>query len=411
MEISTYPASTRSSIHDNVFDGQGVALNGDTNATVTGNTFQNISNTFTANGTHHRGLMIEDAFGTDGVSHVTVTGNTFSNITALDGAISFQRFTDGSPADTATIDRLNDVLVSGNTFSSLGGGVNPVFLNSTYFGAGAVLPSDFHAAQLTIGTSGPNTITDVSTGDMAVFAGPGDDTVHGGAANDAISAGTGSDTATYTGTLSAASFSYDSANHRWVVNAGAEGTDFLTGVEIVTDGSGHRFRLVDGSGGSGYAHIQDAVDAALAGDFILVAPGTYTESGDDHAGHVVGLYINTANLTLHGYSSLDGSLVTIASEAKLHGPTVISGHQTGFGANHWIDLGGDGVTIQGLHLQAGVETNNKLLEIWADNVTVKNNFIDVNEGGTNYTFAVAVYINDNGTTSSEISAYISTTTS
>jgi hypothetical protein len=50
-------------IQDNVFDGQGLALNGVTNATVTGNTFENIGDSLTANGTQHRGLVIEDAWG------------------------------------------------------------------------------------------------------------------------------------------------------------------------------------------------------------------------------------------------------------------------------------------------------------------------------------------------------------
>jgi hypothetical protein len=391
------------SIHDNTFDGEGIALNGVKNATVTDNTFQNISDQYTANGTHHRGLMIEDAFGTDGVSHVIVTGNTFQDITAEDGAISFQRFTDG--ANLATFDRLNDVLISGNTFTGLGTGVDPIYLNPTYFGPGAALPSTFGQAQVTIGTTASNSITDASSGVMSIFAGPGDDSITGGSGDDALDGGDGTDTATYAGTLTAASFSYDQANHRWVVDAGAEGTDTLTGVEVVTDGAGHSFRLVDGSGTSGYAHIQDAIDAAAENDFILIAPGTYTESGDDHAGHVVGLYINKAGLTLRGYSSVDGTLVATADEAKLHGPTVIAGHQTGFGANHWIDYGGDNVTIAGLHLQAGAETNNKLVEVWGDNVTLQNNFIDVNIGGTTYSGAAAVYLNDNGTTSSEINAY------
>jgi hypothetical protein len=105
-------------IQGDVFDGQGLALNGVTHATVVGNTFENISDSLTANGTQHRGLVIEDAWGTHGVSDVTVTGNTFQNITSADGAIAFQRFTDGSPADTATIARLNDVDVHDNTFAS-----------------------------------------------------------------------------------------------------------------------------------------------------------------------------------------------------------------------------------------------------------------------------------------------------
>ena len=165
-------------IQGNTFDGQGLALNGVDHATVTGNTFQNIDGTFTANGTQHRGLVIEDAWGTHGVSDVTVTGNTFTNITAVDGTIAFQRFTDGSPANTATIDRLSDVDIHGNTFTNLGGGVNPVYLNSDYFGAGAVLPTNFHDGQLVIGTPGADTVVDGTVGSNAIFTGSGNDFDH-----------------------------------------------------------------------------------------------------------------------------------------------------------------------------------------------------------------------------------------
>jgi hypothetical protein len=73
-------------IRDNVFDAQGLALNGVTDVTVTGNTFENIGDSLTANGTQHHSLVIEDAWGTHRVSDVTVTDNTFQNITSLDGA-------------------------------------------------------------------------------------------------------------------------------------------------------------------------------------------------------------------------------------------------------------------------------------------------------------------------------------
>ena len=58
----------------------------------------------------------------------------------------------------------------------------------------------------------------------------------------------------------------------WQVSAGTDGTDLLTGVEKVADGAGHHFLLV---GNGGYATIQAAVDAAVAGDTILVGPGTF----------------------------------------------------------------------------------------------------------------------------------------
>jgi RTX calcium-binding nonapeptide repeat (4 copies) len=386
-------------VEGNVFDGQGLALNGAKHASVTGNTFQNISDSITANGTQHRGLVIEDAWGTDGVSDVTVTGNTFQNITATDGTIAFQRFTGGSPTDTATIARLNDVDVHGNTFSGLGAGVNPISVNATYFGAGAVLPATFHDAQLIIGTSGTDTIVDGSTGSNAIFADAGNDVITGGAGNDAISGGAGTDTAN----------GYDASYHlaiqggHWVVTNGSE-TDQLTGVEQVVI-NGTTYLLVDQFGANGgYQHVQDAIEAASGAATILIAPGTYTESGSDNIGHTVGLYINKPNLTLQGVDAT-GAFITTSTDAASVGATIISGHQTGFGANHWVDFGGDGTTIQGLHLQAGLETNNKLLEIWGDNVTVKNSIIDIHRGGTVDTQASAIYFNDNGTASSEISSY------
>jgi hypothetical protein len=187
------------SVHDNVFDGLGFALNGVKNGTVTGNTFQNVGALFTANGTQHRGLVIEDAFGTTGVSHISITGNIFDHITVADGAIAFQRFTDGSPANVATIARLNDLLISGNTFSGFSPGVNPVFIDGSYFPTGAALPPDFHSGQLILGTSAGNTIVDTSTGAMSIFGDAGGDTITGGAGDDLINGGDGTDTAVYSG--------------------------------------------------------------------------------------------------------------------------------------------------------------------------------------------------------------------
>ena len=107
----------------------------------------------------------------------------------------------------------------------------------------------------------------------------GNDTLNGGAGNDAIIGGSGSDTAVYATTLTATSITAvvdgdpttDGNQAGWQVSAGTDGTDLLTGVEKVADGAGHHFLLV---GNGGYATIQAAVDAAVAGDTILVGPGT-----------------------------------------------------------------------------------------------------------------------------------------
>ncbi len=81
------------------------------------------------------------------------------------------------------------------------------------------------------------------------------------------------------------------------------------------------------------------------------------------------------------------------------------GAQTDFGSNIFVGPDADNTVIQGLHLQAGSETSNKLLEIWANNVTVKNDFIDTFFNGHD-TGAAAIYFNDNGTTfTDEIASY------
>lgn len=266
----------------NTFDGQGMALNGVKEATVAGNTFQNIHGSISANGVdgdQHRGLVIEDAWGTTGIEDITVTGNTFENISAPDGAIAFQRFTDGSPANTADIGRLSDVLIEGNTFTNVTG--EPIFINDAYFGAGAVMPDSITQDQVIIGTAGDDAIVDTSSGEMAIFTGTGDDTVTGGADNDLIDGGEGGetlgDTAQYAADLSASNIVFDTDH--WEVSAGAEGTDTLTNVERVVDQSGgvgsQTFLLV---GAGGYATIQDAIDAASDGDTILIAADTYNES-------------------------------------------------------------------------------------------------------------------------------------
>ncbi|MGZ9109723.1 MAG: hypothetical protein ACXW3X_01215 [Rhodoplanes sp.] len=345
-------------IQGNTFDGQGLALNGVKHASVTGNTFQNISEDFTANGTQHRGLVIEDAWGTNGVSDVTVTGNTFHNIDAVDGAIAFQRFTDGSPADTATIARLNDVDIHGNTFTDLGTGVNPVYINPTYFAAGAVLPSSFHDANLLVGTSAGDTLVDASAGAGAIFADAGNDSITGGAGADFLSGGAGVDTAVFSGLHTAYNVSGLTAPGGVVSGtiAGPDGADTVSGVEVLEFADG--FHVLAGMS------IQAAINAAQGGETIFIAAGTYQEQ----------LTIDGKNVTLSG-AGQGQTIILSPNFANLTVNVVDSSRglpnqYSVFGIKNGADVTIQGLTIDGNDQGAAANGGGQFTGIYALNSDV-----------------------------------------
>jgi Ca2+-binding RTX toxin-like protein len=386
-------------LHDSTIHGfgpqdviaqNGVQLSSGSTGEVSNNTIDNLG--FLPGTTSVAGLLVISPG--DGL---IVTGNTFGGTGASDIGVY--------------LDNANGAVVSDNSFDGHDTGVvveghMTVPADVVNEGAGANTYANITGTGYELAPDTSDTVSYSADGtqfhdDLA--GGAGADTFHGVGGNDTIDGQGGIDTATYGDALSVASFSFTGG--QWHVATGTEGSDTLANVEVVTDGAGHTFRLVGTAGDDGYASVQAAIDASNPGDIILIAPGTYTETHTTIHG-TAGIYINTANLTLQGYSSVDGQAVTTGAGAKAGGPTIISGAQNGFGANHWIDVGGDNTILNGLHLQAGASTNNKLVEVWGDNATVSNSFVDTNIGGTTYSNAIGIYFNDDGNPASdEIHSY------
>ena len=295
------------------------------NNTVTGNLGVALSD-----GSTSAAFLVTTYFGLG--THATFGGNVVTDSTAGVAA--------GYPGPggvTGVEDRSNVTFLAGNDFSDAITGVEVVgdvtatgtsLVNGTFDwdgGAGNNAPSGSFLADVLRG-------------------GAGNDTLSGGANNDTLVGGSGIDTAAYTATINTDGITDDGASHFVVVSGGSEGTDTLSGIEKI-DGAGTPNILLVGNGG--YASIQAAVDAAIDGDIIEVAAGTWTGDVAIHGKAITIDGVETGgvnNVTINGQITVDGTLngafkltdLNINATGKAYG-VFVSAASIGFAGSVTLD--------------------------------------------------------------------------
>ena len=328
----------------------GVVGDGDfsgTHATIDHNTLTDIGNGGPAGSASGIIVFAGDASG------VSVTNNTVSG-----WSLAAQADPNNGNNSIVFVDS-NGGTATGNTISQFDYGL----VELDQFGGHLATPV-MHAGNTYTGMFYANVLLQPDTTTGLTFAGSaGRDELNGGTGNDVLSGlgsngfgdridgGAGTDTAVYTGALttfnitSVADVDLVTAGNQpaWLVNSGVGPNDILTNVEKVNDGAGHHFLLV---GSGGYATIQAAVDAAVDGDTIVVAVGTYTEDvtitnkSITIDGEVSGLNEVTLNGQITVAGTLNGGLsltdLNINASGKSYG-VLVSANSVGFAGSVTLD--------------------------------------------------------------------------
>ena len=292
----------------------------------------------------HRGIWSDGA-----ASQLDVTGNTFENVRSgmnLDGYddahtnVSGNTFANGGTAIaigtpvTSAITGIHD-----NTFKDVADDFNLKNVDAAHpqtFDADAThniavaSGGDSVGVLHVLGTLGADTLTGTAGvdvldaadlpdgihdsasntlhglgGDDILLGSDGNDTLDGGAGNDTLVGGAGNDTAVYTAVVDSSNIT-DDGSHFVVAAGGSEGTDTLSGIEKIGGAGAPNILLV---GHGGYSSIQAAVDAAVDGDIIEIAAGTWTEDVAVHGKAITIDGVSGVNdVILNGKITVDGTL-------------------------------------------------------------------------------------------------------
>ncbi len=233
------------------------------------------------------------------------------------------------------------------------------------------------------GSNGDNALTG-GEGDQAISGNAGNDSLKGGADNDQLSGGTGTDTAVYDGVVDASAIT--SVDGKWVISAGAEGTDNLDSIEVVDDGSEDLVLLV---GNGGFATIQQALNYAdgltLSGRALTVL----VAEGSDPGAFTVANSIDADNVTIRavGNVKIDGSFHEVNGIAEGTTTDVFLRTATSYsGVGAGITIGRGNVTIEGLEVSdfsygvTFLEGTHSGIEL--NGLTLSQNIVGVRVGST-----------------------------